>query len=71
MRLNTEALLSLFNINRSKIIRHINNIYRDKELNKDSTCAKIAYVGNDGIQVYSIKYYKLDIIPLIDDGEFE
>lgn len=71
MWLNTEALLSLFNINRSKIVRHINNIYKDKKLNEDSTCAKIAYVGNDGIQVYSIKHYKLDIIPLIDEDEFE
>lgn len=71
MWLNTEALLSLFNINRSKIVRHINNIYKDKELNEDSTCAKIAYVCNDGIQVYGIKYYNLDIIPLIDEDEFE
>ena len=30
--LNTEALAKLFNIDRSGIVRHINNIYRDEEL---------------------------------------
>ena len=30
--LNTEALATLFNIDRSGIVRHIKNIYNDKEL---------------------------------------
>ena len=60
--LNTEALAMLFNIDRSGIVRHINNIYRDEELNENSTCAKIAHVGNDGKQNYSKKYYNLDMI---------
>ena len=30
--LNTEALSTLFNIDRSGIVRHIKNIYNDKEL---------------------------------------
>ena len=41
--LNTEALATLFNIDRSGIVRHINNIYKDDELSEDSTCAKIAH----------------------------
>ena len=60
--LNTEALATLFDIDRSGIVRHINNIYRDEELNENSTCAKIAHVGNDGKQNYSKKYYNLDMI---------
>ena len=60
--LNTEALATLFNIDRSGIVRHINNIYRDEELNENSTCVKIAHVGNDGKQNYSKKYYNLDMI---------
>ncbi len=60
--LNTEALATLFNIYRSGIVIHINNIYRDEELNENSTCAKIAHVGNDGKQNYSKKYYNLDMI---------
>ena len=60
--LNTEALATLFNIDRSGIVRHINNIYKDDELSEDSTCAKIAHVGNDGKQTYKTKYYNLDMI---------
>ena len=60
--LNTEALASLFNIDRSGIVRHINNIYKDEELDETSTCAKIAHVGNDDKQIYNTKYYNLDMI---------
>ena len=60
--LNTETLAELFNIDRSGIVRHINNIYKDNELNENSTCAKIAHVGNDGKQSYNTKYYNLDMI---------
>ena len=60
--LNTEALSTLFNIDRSGIVRHINNIFKDEELSEDSTCAKIAHVGNDGKQTYNTKYYNLDMI---------
>ncbi len=60
--LNAEALSTLFNIDRSGIVRHINNIYKDEELNKNSTCAKIAHVGNNGKQTYNKKYYNLDMI---------
>ena len=62
--LNTKALATLFNIDRSGIIRHINNIYKDEELNENSTCAKIAQVQNEGTRkvkrVYP--YYNLDMI---------
>ena len=60
--LNTEALAILFNIDRSGIVRHINNIYKDDELSENSTCAKIAHMGNAGKQTYNTKYYNLDMI---------
>ena len=60
--LNTKALATLFNIDRSGIVRHINNIYKDEELEENSTCAKIAHVGNDEKQTYNTKYYNLDMI---------
>lgn len=60
--LNTEALATLFNIDRSGIVRHIKNIYNDDELSENSTCAKITHVGNDGRQTYNTKYYNLDMI---------
>ena len=62
--LSAEALATLFNIDRSGIIRHINNIYKEAELNENSTCAKIAQVQNEGNRkvkrVY--QYYNLDMI---------
>ena len=38
--LNIDSLTKLFKIDRTGITRHINNIYKDKELEKNSTCAK-------------------------------
>ncbi len=62
--LNTEALSTLFNIDRSGIVKHINNIYKDEELEEKSTCAKIAQVQKEGNRdvkrVYL--YYNLDMI---------
>ncbi len=44
--LNTEALAELtLAIDRSGIVRHINNIYKDNELNENSTCAKNCTCG--------------------------
>ena len=42
--LNIDSLTKLFKIDRTGITRHINNIYKDEELEEDSTCAKIAHM---------------------------
>ena len=42
--LNQYQLEELFNTNRTSIVRHISNIYNSGELEKESTCAKIAQV---------------------------
>ena len=60
--LNTLAISNLFNVDRTTITKHINNIYKEEELEEKSTCAKIAHVGNNGKQNYNIKYYNLDMI---------
>ena len=62
--LNTDALASLFNIDRSGIVRHINNIYKDEELNENVTCAKIAQVQIEGTREVKriYPYYNLDMI---------
>lgn len=48
----------------NKLIGSERNIlfYNDEEGNEDSTCAKIAHMGNDGKQAYNTKYYNLDMI---------
>ncbi len=60
--LNIDSLSKLFKIDRTGITRHINNIYLDEELEEDSTCAKIAHMGNNNKQKYTTKYYNLDMI---------
>lgn len=62
--LNIESLTKLFKIDRTGITRHINNIYKDEELEEDSTCAKIAQVQKEGNRsvIRNISYYNLDMI---------
>lgn len=60
--LDIESLAKLFKIDRTGITRHINNIYKDEELEENSTCAKIAHMGNNGKQQYFTSYYNLDMI---------
>ena len=60
--LNAEALAMLFNVKRPAITKHINNIYKDGELEENITCSKMEHMGNAGKQHYSTKYYNLDMI---------
>lgn len=54
----------LFDRDKSVISRHIGNIYRENELSKDSTVAKIATVQNEGSRsiIRKINQYNLDVI---------
>ena len=54
----------LFGVDRTVIVRHIGNIYKTKELDATSTCAKIAQVQNEGGRMVERvqKYYNLDVI---------
>ena len=56
-------IAALFDIDKSGISRHVNNILKTKELN-DSTVAKFATVQNEGGREISrlIEYYNLDMI---------
>ena len=60
--LTQEEMASLFNVDRTRIVRHISNIYNDGELEKNSTCAENAHMGHLGIQTYKVKLYNLDMI---------
>ena len=62
--LNQYQLESLFETNRTSINKHIRNIYKSKELDEKSTCAKIAQVQKEGNRKIrrEIKYYNLDVI---------
>ena len=53
--LTQEEMALLFNVDRTRIVRHINNIYLEGELSKDSTCAENAHMGTLGVQNYRVK----------------
>ena len=62
--LSQDEMASLFNVDRTRIVRHINNIYKDKELDINSTCAENAHVQIEGNRKVNrtIKIYNLDMI---------
>lgn len=50
--LSQRQIAELFNVDRMRITRHINNIYKDGELDEKNTCAENAHMGNLGVQIY-------------------
>ena len=62
--LTQAQMAELFQTDRTSIVRHINNIYKVDELDRESTCAKIAQVQTEGKREVkrSIPYFNLDMI---------
>ena len=62
--LTQAQMAELFQTDRTSIVRHINKIYADDELDRDSTCAKIAQVQKEGQRTVrrNIPYFNLDMI---------
>ena len=56
-----KAMGVLFGVERSVITKHLNNIFKLDELQKDSVCAKIAHTAEDG-KTYQTNFYNLDAI---------
>ena len=48
--LTQQQMAELFDKDRTVISRHIRNIYKEGELERDITCAKYAHMGSDGDQ---------------------
>lgn len=62
--LNQNQLETLFQTDRTSIVKHIKNIYESGELSEEATCAKIAQVQQEGKRkvTRNISYYNLDLI---------
>lgn len=65
--LSLEQMAELFNRDRTVIVRHINNIFKDNELDKNEVCAKFAHTTKHGAisdrsQTRELIYYNLDMI---------
>ncbi len=65
--LNKEQISSLFGRDRSVISRHINNIFKEGELQREEVCAFFAHTTQHGAirgktQIKNVEYYNLDVI---------
>ena len=60
--LSQAQMAELFQKDRTVIGRHISNIFKEGELEREITCANFAHVGNDGDQQYITTLYNLDVI---------
>ena len=62
--LTQAQIAELYQVDRTRITRHINNIYNDCELIENSTCAENAQVQFEGNRkvIRNIKFYNLDMI---------
>jgi prophage maintenance system killer protein/prophage antirepressor-like protein len=59
--LNLNQIAQLFDRDKSVISRHINNIFKSDELEKDSVVAKNATTASDG-KTYQVEFFNLDVI---------
>ncbi|MCA9357302.1 virulence RhuM family protein [Candidatus Nomurabacteria bacterium] len=54
-------IADVFGVERSVITKHIRNVFKDGELDKNAVCANFAHTANDG-KTYQVQGYNLDII---------
>jgi hypothetical protein len=59
--LTQKAMAELFDIDRTVITKHLSNIFKEGELQRDSVCAKIAHTAKDS-KTYETTFYNLDAI---------
>jgi len=60
--LSSEQMAMLFDRDRTVIQRHIRNIYKEEELDRNITCANFAHMGIDKDQTYVTELFNLDVI---------
>ena len=60
--LTQEQIANLFGTKRPAITKHLSNIYKSGELEREGTCSILEHMGNDGKQTYRTMFYNLDAI---------
>ena len=59
--LTQKAISQLFDVDRSVVTKHLSNIFKEGELDENSTCANFAQVADNG-KTYKYKFYSLAAI---------
>ena len=62
MWLSQAQMAELFQKDRTVIGRHISNIYKEHELERETTCANFAHMGKEADQTYQTTLYNLDVV---------
>ena len=58
--LTQEQIANLFGTKRPAITKHLANIYKSGELEREGTCSILEHMGNDGNQSYRTTFYNLE-----------
>lgn len=60
--LSQQQMAELYGTSRTNIIEHINNIYNEEELDKNSTCQNFRHVQKEGNRIVNreIPFYNLN-----------
>ena len=56
-----DQISKIFNRDKSVISRHIKNIFKNDEVEKESVIAFFATTASDG-KIYKVAYYNLDLV---------
>ncbi|WP_311063248.1 RhuM family protein [Halomonas sp. DWK9] len=59
--LSQAQMCELFGRERSVITKHIRNVFKEGELERNSVCAKFAHTAEDG-KSYQVDHFNLDVI---------
>ena len=59
--LTLSQITELFDRDKSVVSRHISNVFREGELDRNSVVAKNATTASDG-KIYQVEYFNLDVI---------
>jgi len=59
--LSAEQIATFFDVKRPAIVKHIGNIYKTDELEKNSSCSILEQVAKDG-RKRKMNFYNLDMI---------
>lgn len=69
--LTQKAISQLFDVDRSVVTKHLSNVFKEGELDENSTCANFAQVADNG-KTYKYKFYSLAAIAKeFAESEFE
>lgn len=60
--LSQAQMAELFQKDRTVIGRHISNVYKEHELERETTCANFAHMGKEADQTYQTTLYNLDVV---------